>query len=309
MHTFSVENGKTALDGKPFLVKGLRCSNGLYSDGVTGELTGQLENYAAYGLNTVSVFLMGNRFGDVMGYNPDGTLNAVYTARLARIIERADELGMAVLVGCLYWGDSKAKYESWTQREAEKAVHETAAWLNAGGYTNVFIDVDNEGMGRAQKGFDTRGLILAAKSGYPACPVGSNYIGAPPDEADLCLHFSDKAPGKPYIESEGVPENAPGGYWIKYTKVEDPNSAYRSAANYPNYRNIGVYTDEMKCDQMNRTLAHLDRGQGYMLASTWLQAAPPFGPNHRLGGYGTATDPGVRWWAEFIRDRYGAYTL
>jgi len=51
----------------------------------------------------------------------------------------------------------------------------------------------------------------------------------------------------------------------------------------------------------------LDKGHGYMLASTWLQAAPPFGPNHHLGGYGTETDPGIRWWAEFIQKHYGAY--
>jgi len=309
IHRFSVENGKPCLDGKTILARGLRCSNGLYSDSVTEELIGQLDVYTAYGLNIISVFLMGNRFGGVTGYLPDGTLNAMYASRLEKIIEHADELGMAVIVGCLYWGESKAKYDDWTQKDAEKAVYETALWLRQKKYTNVLIDVDNEGMARAQKGFDNRDLVLAAKSAYPDCMTATNYIGFPPEEADICLHFSDKAPGKPYIESEGVPENAPGAYWMKYSRVEDPSNTYRRAENYHNYRNIGIYTDEMKTDQINRTLAHFDRGYGYMLASTWLQAAPPFGPNHHLGGYGTQTDPGIRWWAEMIYKKYGAYKI
>lgn len=306
MHRFSVENGKTLLDEKPFLAKGLRCSNGLYSEEVTAELVSQLDVYALHGLNCISVFLMGNRFGDVKGYLPDATLDPTYSKRLARIIEAADKLGMVVIVGCLYWEESKAKYDTWQQADAERAVKNTAQWLADKHYTNVMIDVDNEGMARTHRGFSDRALVVAAKSAYPSCVVATNFIGMPPEEADMGIHFSDKAEGKPYIESEGVPENAPGGYWVKYSRVEDINNTYRRAE-YQNYNNIGVYTPEMKIDQINRTLAHLDRGYGYMIASTWLQAAPPFGPNYHLGGYGTHTDPGIRWWAEFIRERYGAY--
>ena len=306
MRKISVEKGKVLLDGRNFLAKGLRCSNGLFSDDVTDELINQLGVYTAHGLNTISVFVMGNRFGDIKGYHPDGTLNRTYSSRFEKIIEAADELGMAVIVGCLYWGESEAKYDNWTQKDAEKAVYETALWLREKKYTNVIIDVDNEGMALAQKGFDNRALVLSAKSAYPSCPVATNYIGLPPPEADLALHFSDKAPGKPYIESEGVPENAPGGYWVKYSRFEDLNNTYKRAI-VLNYNHIGIYTDEMKVDQINRTLAHLEKGRGYMLASTWLQAVPPFGPNHNLGGYGTETDPGIRWWAEMILNRYGPY--
>ena len=63
----------------------------------------------------------------------------------------------------------------------------------------------------------------------------------------------------------------------------------------------------MKRDQIELTRQHLDNGKGYMLASTWLQAAPPQGPNHRPGGMGSAEDPGVLWWLEWLRDTYGPY--
>ena len=47
------------------------------------------------------------------------------------------------------------------------------------------------------------------------------------------------------------------------------------------------------------------RGEGYMLASTWLQCPPP-GPYQRPGGDGSAEDPGIRWWLEWLRDQYGS---
>jgi len=120
-YVFTVRNGKTYLNEK-ILVKGLRCSNALVSDESAAELIGHLDTFASFGINTVSVFFMGSRFGDVKGYNKDGNLNPVYAARMGRIIEAADERGMIVLVGCLYWGNSKAKWEHWTQTEADAAV-------------------------------------------------------------------------------------------------------------------------------------------------------------------------------------------
>ena len=100
------------------------------SDKTTGDLIANLDIYKSYGVNTVSVFFMGSRFGDVKGYRPDGSLDPLYAARMGKIIEAADRRGMVVLVGCLYWGDSRAKYQEWTQREANAAVANTVRWLS-----------------------------------------------------------------------------------------------------------------------------------------------------------------------------------
>lgn len=56
MHKFSVENGKTMLDGRPFLARGLRCSNGLYSEETTNELVEQLKIYTCHGLRLIPEF-------------------------------------------------------------------------------------------------------------------------------------------------------------------------------------------------------------------------------------------------------------
>ena len=107
-YVFTVHGGKTYLNGREFLVKGLRCSNALISDETTDELIANLDTFARYGVNTVSVFFMGSRFGDVKGYREDATLNPTYAKLMGRIIEAADKRGMVVLVGCLYWSNSKA---------------------------------------------------------------------------------------------------------------------------------------------------------------------------------------------------------
>jgi acetyl esterase/lipase len=296
-YVFTVRDGKTYLNEKEILVKGLRCSNALVSDKTADELIDNLDTFASYGVNTVSVFFMGSRFGDVKGYDKDGRLDPIYAARMGRIIEAADERGMIVLVGCLYWGNSKAKWDDWTQTQANAAVANTVRWLKKNNYRNVFLDVDNEGMAKRGKGFDNRLMVIAGKKVDPDCVIATNFHGPPPPEADLGIHFSEKVPGKPYIESEGTPANAPGKYWGKYSKKPD----------YYNYINIGLYNEQMKANQIAITADHLDNGRGYMCASTWLQCPPPSGPNHRPGGDGTKDSPGIRWWLEFIRDKYGPY--
>jgi len=90
-YTFTVRGDKTYLNGQNILVKGLRCSNALISDRSATELISNLDTFTSYGINTVSVYFMGSRFGDVKGYNEDGSLNPVHAARMGRIIEAADD--------------------------------------------------------------------------------------------------------------------------------------------------------------------------------------------------------------------------
>lgn len=161
----------------------------------------------------------------------------------------------------------------------------------------MFVDVDNEGMARREMKFDNRQMVMAGKAIDSTCVIAANFKGDPPPEADLGVHFAEKVPGKPYIDSEATPSNAPGGYWGKYSKKDG----------YYNYINIGLYTPEMKENQIEDTRKYLESGWGYMLASTWLQCAPPHGPHHNPGGDGSKDNPGIKWWLEYIRERLGPY--
>jgi hypothetical protein len=64
----------------------------------------------------------------------------------------------------------------------------------------------------------------------------------------------------------------------------------------------------MKHNQKELASWYWARGEGYLMASTWLQAVPPLGPNHGPGGSGRPGDPGIRWWLEFLKETHGAYT-
>ena len=284
---FSVIDNKTYLNGEEFLSIGLRCSNALISDKTTMHLISNLDIFKSYGVNTISVFFMGSRFGDVKGYNSDASLNQVYSKRMAEIINACDKRDMVVLVGCLYWGNSKGKWEEWTQKEANMAIENTVKWLSENNFRNVFVDPDNEGMAHRSKDFNIEEMIAAGKKVDPDIIIGFNDRGIPPSNADLALHFSDKVKGKHYIESEGTPPE----YWGAYSKEKDLYA----------YINVGIYTEGKKQKQIKATDEHLKNGMGYIFASTWLQNVQP---NHNPGGDGTCGDPGIKWWLEHVKENY-----
>jgi hypothetical protein len=168
-------------------------------------------------------------------------------------------------------------------------------WLSEHGYRNVFVDVDNEGMAHDATGWSIAAMIDAAHAVDPSIMIAYNDGDPPPDNADLLVHHSPTVPGKPWIESEGTPSAS--GYWGDYSKRNG----------YYNYINIGVYSERMKAAQCAQTDRDVRQRNGHMLASTWLQCVPPFGPNQRPGGDGSLEDPGIRWWLEHVRREYGPW--
>jgi hypothetical protein len=56
-HVFSIHGEQTRLNGRAFLVSGLRCSNALISDTETQELIDHLDEFASHGVNTVSLYV------------------------------------------------------------------------------------------------------------------------------------------------------------------------------------------------------------------------------------------------------------
>jgi hypothetical protein len=71
----------------------------------------------------------------------DGSLRDDYLRRLKTILDRADALGMVVIVGVFYFGqDERVKDEAAVVRALDNAVR----WLLDGGWTNVLLEVNNE---------------------------------------------------------------------------------------------------------------------------------------------------------------------
>jgi len=78
---------------------------------------------------------------DNPAFTADGALRPEYAARAARVLNRADELGMVVILGLFYFGqDGRLRDEAAVIR----AVDETLDWLLAHPWRNVLIEVNNE---------------------------------------------------------------------------------------------------------------------------------------------------------------------
>ncbi len=321
-HRVVVRGEDILLNGRPTKLLGLRCSNALLSDNTTDGLLAALPLYRSYGINTISVYVMGSRFGDVKGYLPNGSMSSIYRGRLERILRATDQSGMITIVGCLYWSTSRAKedLDSWTQEDANRAVANTARWLAEQEFAHVILDPDNEGMAVKARNWSTEALIRAAKAANPALVVANNTRQHPTSE-DLNMHFGEREQGKPWLDSEATPGNAPGKYWGKYSK-----RTHQADGSFYNYSRIGRYTAEMKEEQLRRTREQVDRFNGYVLASTWLQCGPAEGvggPFTASGGHshlGSGADEmaawnkdidaihpdaGILWWLEFVRETYG----
>lgn len=74
-------------------------------------------------------------------FEADGHLRPDYAARMARIVERADELGMVVILGFFYFGqDQRLTDEAAVVAAAENATE----WLMGRGYRNVIVEIANE---------------------------------------------------------------------------------------------------------------------------------------------------------------------
>ena len=115
----------------------------------TREFVDAMPEWRAHGLLSFTINLQG---GCPKGYcqeqpwhnsalTPDGGLRPDYLARLERILDRADELGMAPILGIFYFGqDERLSDEAAVVRGLDRAVD----WVLDRGYTHVLIEVNNE---------------------------------------------------------------------------------------------------------------------------------------------------------------------
>jgi len=114
-----------------------------------GEFLDAMPTYRDHGVLAMTLNLQG---GSPEGYSKDqpwhnsaiavdGTLRDDYMNRFARILDRADELGMVIILGLFYFGqDDRVQDEDTVCR----AVDHTVDWLLARNDTHVLIEVDNE---------------------------------------------------------------------------------------------------------------------------------------------------------------------
>ncbi len=78
---------------------------------------------------------------DNSGFTQAGELKPAYADRIARVLARADQLGMVVIVGMFYVAHVR---KLWDEAAVWRAARETMAFLEGRGRRNVLIEVANE---------------------------------------------------------------------------------------------------------------------------------------------------------------------
>jgi hypothetical protein len=71
----------------------------------------------------------------------DGSLRADYMGLLERILDRADELGMAVILGIFYFGQDQRLTD---EAAVLRAVDNVTSWVLDRGWRHVLIEINNE---------------------------------------------------------------------------------------------------------------------------------------------------------------------
>lgn len=105
--------------------------------------------WRAHGLLAITVNFQG---GSPYGYSnaqpwensafaPDGSLRALFLNRMERIINRADELGMVVILGYFYFGQDQRQVD---EPAVIRAVDNATDWVLQKGWRNIIIEVNNE---------------------------------------------------------------------------------------------------------------------------------------------------------------------
>ena len=114
----------------------------------TDEFVAAMKSWRDHGMLAFTINLQG---GSPMGYgnkgwrnsafNEKGKLQGSYMKRLQQILDKADELGMVVILGYFYFGqDEYFEDEAAVKRAATEATN----WILKRGYFNVIVEVANE---------------------------------------------------------------------------------------------------------------------------------------------------------------------
>lgn len=188
-------NGQVTYPGSPAegLLMNVRMVNATFEDRNrpdfdpeenTNRFLKVLPDYVTHGIRAVTLNLQGGNPGYEgalnSAFNPDGSLRPQPLARIARVIEACNKLGVVVILGCFYQRQDQVLQDE----EAVKAgLVNTVHWIKRQGFTNVVLEVANE---FPHKGFDHAilrkpegqvALIQLAKNTTPDLLVSTSGIG------------------------------------------------------------------------------------------------------------------------------------
>lgn len=303
---FEIRQDRAFLGGHPIDLWGLRCGNALYSQTVTERHVRALDTLTAHGINALAVYLQGSHGGwpdaeaGLNGFERNGRLKRDVAQRLEWLIRECDRRGMVVCVGVF----SPRKDQALEGEAAvQRALQETAGFLQQRGLRNVFVDLMHE--------FDhteraDQPLLREPDGAAKKAQLAAWFRSACKDiEIGVCPYekssTGDSWPGmdvRIIQKSMAVPRE---GFVVNIEMQK------RDA-----YENDGVFTP----GQVDAILADCERYRQAKNAALFFHAAFVQGignhsgsaPHPEVGGAGaTQGDRGVRFFYEWVRDHVGRW--
>jgi hypothetical protein len=298
-------------NGVPTKIWGVRVGSASQTQSLTDKLISNLDSYKSYGVNTMAVYYMGTSGAYSDPFSSDGkTIDAGHQSRMQQIIEACAARNMFVIVGIFYQRSDSVHLKDWNA--AVQAVATVTDLLKKKGYTNVIINIANEqnsgtygslpwaGVNDPNKIFQ---MIQAAKlvdptriigaGGYDHSKnviIGKNSVvdvllfdtNGPEVSKDLFYQFKNGGVNKPMINVETF------GGWTK------------------EFLPPGVFPQYVK-DTYIREVDGAIQTKGLSVClhnNPWYQG-PSVGSypiRFDLGGMGTSSDPGLKWYFTYVRD-------
>jgi hypothetical protein len=156
---------------------------GFHPEKNTEEFLNRMDDYVALGVRAFTLSLQGGYPGYEgarnTAFDRNGNLDPRYLARVERVIQRAGQLGAAVIVS-LYYQRQDQHLED--HRAIRDGVANAADWIRRRGYRNVVLEVANE---YGHTGYDhgilstdagVAELIRLAQDRHPTLPVSASYV-------------------------------------------------------------------------------------------------------------------------------------
>lgn len=119
------------------------------ADRNTREFLAEMPGWRKSGLLAITVNLQGgspegyskNQPWYNSGINADGSLQPETFQRMKRVIDKADEIGMVVILGLYYFGQDQRVHD---EAAVTAGVDASIDWVIVNGYKNVLIEINNE---------------------------------------------------------------------------------------------------------------------------------------------------------------------
>lgn len=303
-----------SMDGKPFDMWGVRLASASQSEHNTSAIINALDEYQEVGINTISIYLQGSSGGYSDPFGPGGrTIDASHWERLDRLIRACRSRGMVVIVGIFYQRTLASKELRHLQsgKDVRRATRLVAKKLIP--YDNVILNIANEQNSKLYRGFESYDfnssenvidLCKIAKQEDPNRLVGA---GGYNDSLNVVIGRS------PHVDlllfdtySEDIESGQSSGWHYDYYR--DQGVLGKPLVNVEifggwtkQFLPQGVYTEQGKLIHLAEIEAAKEREGLYVHfhSNPWFQAKDQGLENQfHLGGRGTTSDPGVRWYFE-----------